>query len=123
MIQFDEHIFQMGWNHQLDKVNFSWWAQVLENSLIFFCWDWFRDSFGSMGTHQEKKTFQQVQKTYLVNGQPLNFWGGNDHFTVPKKKIWPLNPVANSFWGPILAPLRNTGSPLHERGVLEILLG
>ena len=24
MIKFDEHIFQMGWNHQLEKLNGTW---------------------------------------------------------------------------------------------------
>ncbi len=30
MIQFDEHIFQMGWNHQLDKDYFIGFLRVSE---------------------------------------------------------------------------------------------
>ena len=28
MIQFDDHIFQMGWNHQL--VSIGWWTKSLQ---------------------------------------------------------------------------------------------
>ena len=28
MIQFDEHIFQMGWNHQLDNICIVWSAKI-----------------------------------------------------------------------------------------------
>ena len=34
MIQFDEHIFQMGWNHQLDQ--FSPWKMVVRRSFPFW---------------------------------------------------------------------------------------
>ncbi len=36
MIQFDEHIFQMGWNHQLDKIRrkLSSWVNFLKIGFV-----------------------------------------------------------------------------------------
>ena len=90
MIQFDEHIFQMGWNHQPDIYYTSLWSFIFQTSRVSLLtqdapiaesgpsnhpnsWSGVRGSFGWMLVWRGLDLFDQVTPR-KTNMSPENQW-------------------------------------------------
>ena len=65
MIQFDEHIFQMGWNHEPE----NGWVRTVRPAFNFFEVDWLMNIEGIVFLSQ-KQTWQSSPCMFI----PIN-WG------------------------------------------------
>ena len=74
MIQFDEHIFQMGWNHQLDNVLFDHCFTNLDECICVCKW------FNHASTMMLTSHRCQAPLRIPLNGSALRPWC---HFEVP----------------------------------------
>ena len=124
MIQFDEHIFQMGWNHLLERCSKFWGSNVLLGIIIFYAHPYFLGFVCVGGDSLQivpflatiwEKIFWYFFSAFYANPS-IGF--PRDWYILPIFSIFSTNRLFNS-WGSYC----NTKGPGSDRRLRTGLLG